>query len=144
MLSTAERVCALTTREVRLLARSRARLLRALAVPLAGGIVCGWITQRTALPPVYCLAAFLMLGSIVFAADHRTRASRALSAITGLAVFDSAWVAAACLVLIAQAAVLVTSASLIGGLEIPTGILAGVILISLAASALIHRFLPGD
>lgn len=143
MISTAEKVCALMIREVRLLGRNRTRLACILAVPLAGGIVCGWMTHTTALPPVYYLAVFLMLGALVLSLDHDTRASRAVRMISGRAVFDSAWVAAACLVLIAQAAILTASAALIGGFQASAGILAGVVVVSLAVSALIHRFLPG-
>lgn len=143
MISTADKVWALMIRDVRLLGRSRTRLACILAVPLAGGIVCGWMTHTTALPPVYCLAVFLALGSVILAADQATRGSHALSAIAGRTVFDSAWVVAACLVLIAQAAVLTASAALIGGFRVSAGILAGVVVVSLAVSALTHRFLPG-
>lgn len=138
-----EKIWALMTREVRLLARNRMRLLSVLAVPIAGGIVCGWMTRTTSLPPVYCLIVFLTLGSVILAANQATRGSQALSTIAGRAVFDSAWVVAACLVLIAQAAVMTASAALIGGFRVSAGILGGVVVVSLAVSALIHRFLPG-
>jgi len=144
MISTAEKVWALMIREVRLLGRSRTRLACILAVPLAGGIVCGWMTRTTALPPVYCLMIFLALGALVLSLDQGTRASHAVRMISGRTVFDSAWVAAACLVLIAQAAVLTASAALIGGFRVSAGILAGTIGVSLVVSTIARRLLPGD
>lgn len=144
MLATAGKVWALMIREVRLLGRSRTRLACILAVPLAGGIVCGWMTRTTALPPVYCLVVFLTLASVILAANQATRGSRALSGIAGRAVFDSAWVLTACLVLIAQAAVLMASAVLIGGFRVSPGILAGVVVVSLVVAAVVRRMVPAD
>ncbi|GEM_PF-5581228 len=143
MLSVVERVWALTVREVRLLGRNRPRLVSALAVPLAGGIVCGWMTRTTSLPPVYCLLVFLILGAVVLSADPRTKASRAISAVAGRGMFMAAWILTALLILILQAAVLTTCASTIGGFEVTTGVLAGGLAASLAVGAILRQILSG-
>lgn len=134
-----EQVWALVIREIRILLRSRGRLVCALAVPLAGGVVCGWMTRTTSLPPIYCLVVFLMLCGIILATDRDTRASESVRAIAGAGAFTAAWSIAALITLIGQSALLTACASLIGGFEVSHAVLAWVIVLSLAVSVGLHR-----
>lgn len=139
-----EQVWTLASRDMRLLTRSRRRLLCASAAALAGGIVCGWMTRTTSLPPVYCLITFLVLGGIALASERPDRASEAVRGIAGPAVSAAAWSIYALAVLIAEAAILTALASLIGGFDVPRSILAGSVLLSLTVSVGIHLLIGGE
>jgi hypothetical protein len=141
MLATVEQIWMLAAREIRLVARSRGRLLRTVTIPLTGGVICGWMTRTTSLPPIYCLALFMALGGLLMAVDPSTRVSRTLSAISGPNTFTAGWTLAVLTIIIAQTAVLTTSAALIGGFEVSADILAATVGVSLVLSVLARRIL---
>lgn len=139
MLSAAEKIMVLFAREVRVTARSRSRLLSLLAVPVAGGIVCGWMTRTTSLPPVYCLAVFLVLAAALLSGGPATAVPRALAGIAGPRLYAASWALSTLVFLALQAAILTACASLIGGFDVSAGVLAGIVLVSLGVSAAVHR-----
>lgn len=139
MLSTAEKIVVLVVREIRLTARSRSRLLCLLAVPLAGGFVCGWMTRTTSLPPIYCLAVFLVLAAAVLSAGPATAVPKALASIAGPRVYAASWALSALVYLVIQALMLTACASLIGGFQVSTGVFAGIIVLSLGVSAAVRQ-----
>lgn len=139
MLSAAEKIMVLFAREVRVTARSKSRLLSFLTVPLAGGIVCGWMTRTTSLPPIYCLAVFIILAGALLSTGRTTAVPKALAGITGPRVYAASWALSTLVFLALQAAILTMCASLIGGFEVSAVVLTGVILVSLGVSAAAHR-----
>ena len=139
MPATIEQTWVLATREMRLLARSRGRLLCALTIPLTGGLICGWMTRTTSLPPIYCLFLFVALGGIILAIDPNPRVSMALSAVAKPGIVTAGWMLGTAAIIIAQAALLTVCAALIGRFQVSTGVLAGAIGVSLALSILAHR-----
>lgn len=147
-LSSAEKTWALSLRELRLLGRSRSRLLGALIVPVFGGAVAGLAERATSIPTTTpSLFVLLPLCAILFAADSRvsgTRAAAALSAVTNRSITLASWVVAALLLLAVQAVILIASAAILGGLNVEPSIIIGAVGVSLAAGSAVRRLLgPG-
>ncbi len=140
MLSAMEKVHALALREIRLLIRSRTVMTRALAVPIAGGVVCGWMTHAASPHPVYVMALFMVLSGIVLGAERGdSRVTQAIRAVAGGGTFVSAWVLSSTVVLLAQITVLTSIAAGIGGFHPSGATLTWAVLSGLAASLIARR-----
>ncbi len=145
ILALAEKTWALCQRELRLLRRSRGRLICTAMVPLVGGVVSGQASST--LPAAYSLFAFLPLCTILFAVGSRASGGDvviALSAITSPTLRWVSWLLAALPVVVAQAALLAASAGILGGFDVELGTVALAVSVSLAVGSVAHRSLvPG-
>ena len=140
MLSEMEKVHALALREIRLLIRSRTGMTRALAIPMAGGAVCGWMTRAPSPQLAYMMAAFMILSGIVLGAERGDiRVTQAIRAVSGEGAFLSARVLSSTVIVLAQITVLTSVAAAIGGFHPSRATIAWAVLSGLAASSIARR-----
>lgn len=137
MLSAMEKVHALALREFRLLTRSRTGMTRGLAIPIAGGFVCVWMTHAASPDPVYVMALFMVLSGIVLGTERGdNRVTQSVRAVAGRGIFVSAWVLSYTVILLTQITVLASIAAGIGGFHPSGAAMTLAVLSGLAASSI--------